>query len=141
MNTTGPAGVADAAENPGLAEMVAVLFPQDVCDPTSWNKFGATRVHLLDGSWRPRRGLSCGDSPKSGKCGGCRPPHRGESRPRQDEDAWSPVLISRGHHRACTAPARAWDVLGAMNRERSVACTVHGWPRNLRVVAICRRAR
>ena len=57
MNTTGPGLVSRTlAENPELANTVAVLFPEDVCDPKSWNRFGDLGVHLMDGSWRPRKG-------------------------------------------------------------------------------------
>jgi hypothetical protein len=41
------------AENPKLAESVTVLFPEDVCNPSSWNVFGTYGVHLMEGTWRP----------------------------------------------------------------------------------------
>jgi hypothetical protein len=56
MNTTGPGLISRTlAENPSLAATVTVLFPDDVCDPSTWNRFGDLGVHLMDGSWRPRR--------------------------------------------------------------------------------------
>ncbi len=55
LNTTGP-GLASRtlAENPELAKMVAVLFPEgmDVCDTESWNRFGDLGIHLMEGAWR-----------------------------------------------------------------------------------------
>jgi len=57
LYTTGPGLVSRTlAENPALARGVTVLFPDDVCDPDGWNKFGAFGVHLMDGSWRERTG-------------------------------------------------------------------------------------
>lgn len=53
LYTTGPGAVSRAlTENPGVAPMVTVLFPDDVCDAGSWNQFGAYGVHLMEGSWR-----------------------------------------------------------------------------------------
>jgi hypothetical protein len=53
LNTTGPGLLTRTlAENPGLAKMVTVLFPDDVCDARNWNRFGELGVHLMDGSWR-----------------------------------------------------------------------------------------
>lgn len=55
LNTTGP-GLASRtfAENPDLAKLVTVLFPEnmDVCELESWNRFGDLGVHLMDGGWR-----------------------------------------------------------------------------------------
>jgi hypothetical protein len=45
------------AENPALAGSVTVLFPEDVCDPQTWNVFGRYGVHLMEGSWRPGKGF------------------------------------------------------------------------------------
>jgi hypothetical protein len=54
--TTGPGIVSRTlAENPQLAPSIKVLFPDDVCDPTTWNVFGGYGVHLMEGSWRPSR--------------------------------------------------------------------------------------
>jgi hypothetical protein len=56
INSTGPGLVSRTlAENPELARMVTVLFPEDVCDVRNWNRFGDYGVHLADSSWRPRR--------------------------------------------------------------------------------------
>jgi glycosyltransferase involved in cell wall biosynthesis len=57
LNTTGPGLVSRTlAENPDLARMVTVLFPDDVCDFDKWNRFGDLGIHLMDGSWRMTRG-------------------------------------------------------------------------------------
>ena len=54
LYTTGPGLVTRTlAENPALAEAVTVLFPDDVCDEQSWNRFGGFGVHLMEGAWRP----------------------------------------------------------------------------------------
>jgi hypothetical protein len=54
LYTTGPGLVTRTlAENPALAEAVTVLFPDDVCDMQSWNRFGSFGVHLMEGIWRP----------------------------------------------------------------------------------------
>lgn len=56
--TTGPALVSRTlAEFPGASDQVKVLFPEDVCDPNSWFRFGAYGVHLQVGTWRRRDGL------------------------------------------------------------------------------------
>lgn len=56
LNSTGPGLVSRTfAENPDLAKMVAVLYPEDVCDPRNWNCFGEWGTHLADSSWRPNR--------------------------------------------------------------------------------------
>ena len=58
LNTTGPGLLSRTlAENPALAGAVKVLFPEDVCDVRLWNRFGDHGVHLMDGSWRQKRGL------------------------------------------------------------------------------------
>jgi hypothetical protein len=54
LNTTGPGLLSRTlAENPALAGIVNVLFPEDVCDVRNWNVFGSFGVHLMEGSWRP----------------------------------------------------------------------------------------
>ena len=64
LNTTGPGLLSRTlAENPDIAQSVTVLFPDDVCDSTTWHKFGTFGVHLMNGSWRsnwgfPRRRLA-----------------------------------------------------------------------------------
>lgn len=53
LYTTGPGLVSRAlAENAALAKTVTVLFPDDVCDVDSWNRFGDFGVHLMEGTWR-----------------------------------------------------------------------------------------
>ena len=54
LYSTGPGLVSRTlVENPGLANSVTVLFPDDVSDMRTWNMFGTYGVHLMDGSWRP----------------------------------------------------------------------------------------
>jgi hypothetical protein len=54
LYTTGPGLVSRTlAENPALAKTVTVLFPDDVCDARTWNRFGNFGVHLMEGTWRP----------------------------------------------------------------------------------------
>jgi hypothetical protein len=56
LNTTGPGQLSRTlAENPHLAKSVTVLFPEDVCDPRTWNVFGRYGVHLMEGTWRPSK--------------------------------------------------------------------------------------
>jgi hypothetical protein len=58
LATTGPGLVSRTlAEYPGACEQVKVLFPEDVCDPNSWYRFGAYGVHLQVGAWRKRKGV------------------------------------------------------------------------------------
>ena len=58
LATTGPGLVSRTlAEYPGASEQVKVLFPQDVCDQSSWHCFGTYGVHLQVGAWRKREGL------------------------------------------------------------------------------------
>ncbi len=53
LNSTGPGLISRTlAENPELARMVKVLFPEDVCDVGNWNRFGDFGIHLMDASWR-----------------------------------------------------------------------------------------
>lgn len=52
-NTTGPGLVTRTlAENPALATSLAVLFPDDVCHPDTWHRFGDYGAHLMSSSWR-----------------------------------------------------------------------------------------
>jgi hypothetical protein len=44
-------------EYPCAREEINVLFPEDVCDPNSWFRFGKYGVHLQAGTWRRRAGL------------------------------------------------------------------------------------
>jgi len=56
MNSTGPGLLSRTlAESGDLARTVTVLFPDDVCDIRSWNRFGDYGVHLKDSSWRSKR--------------------------------------------------------------------------------------
>ena len=57
-STTGPALVTRTlAENPELQSTVTILFPKDVCDESSWHRFGNFGVHLMNASWRRREGF------------------------------------------------------------------------------------
>ena len=57
FNTTGPGLVSRTlAENPELAKHVTILFPDDVCDETTWHQFGNFGVHAQQGSWRSKNG-------------------------------------------------------------------------------------
>jgi hypothetical protein len=40
------------AENPAFWSTVTILFPEDVCNAETWNRFGDHGVHLMEGSWR-----------------------------------------------------------------------------------------
>jgi len=52
FSTTGPGLVSRTlAEYPGAAAEVKILFPQNVCDPKTWHRFGSYGVHLMEGSW------------------------------------------------------------------------------------------
>ncbi len=56
--TTGPALVSRTlAELPGACERVNVLFPENVCDPNTWYRFGDHGIHLQVGTWRKREAL------------------------------------------------------------------------------------
>jgi hypothetical protein len=58
LNTTGPGLISRTlAENPELAKIVKVLFPDDLYEARNWNCFGGLGVHLMDGSWRVRSGF------------------------------------------------------------------------------------
>src|SRR5262249_25678367 len=51
LYTTGPGLLSRTlAENPALASTVTVLFPEDVCEPTSWNQFGSVGIHMMEGT-------------------------------------------------------------------------------------------
>jgi hypothetical protein len=55
LNTTGPGLISRTlAENAELAKEVQVLFPKDLSDMSTWNRFGDLGIHMMDGSWRPR---------------------------------------------------------------------------------------
>jgi inositol phosphorylceramide mannosyltransferase catalytic subunit len=55
--STGPGMVSRTfAEHPELHPCTTVLFPADVCDETTWHRFGDFGVHLMQGSWRKRQG-------------------------------------------------------------------------------------
>lgn len=56
LNSTGPGLISRTlAENPKLAESVSVLFQDDVCDTSTWNRFGKLGIHFMEGSWRKER--------------------------------------------------------------------------------------
>jgi mannosyltransferase OCH1-like enzyme len=56
--TTGPGLVTRTlAEYPSAAKQVKVLFPENVCDSTTWHRFGEFGVHLQEGTWRKKRGI------------------------------------------------------------------------------------
>ena len=58
FDTTGPGLVSRTlAEYPGACHQVKVLFPEDVCEPNSWHRFGSYGVHLQGGTWRKPKGL------------------------------------------------------------------------------------
>jgi hypothetical protein len=58
LNSTGPGVVSRTlAENPELARLVTVLFPDNVNDMENWNRFGDFGIHLMDSSWRRKRSL------------------------------------------------------------------------------------
>jgi mannosyltransferase OCH1-like enzyme len=56
LNTSGPGLVSRTlAEATEVAGLVTVLFPDDVCDPRNWNRFGDVGLHMMEGSWRPQK--------------------------------------------------------------------------------------
>ena len=58
LNSTGPGLLSRTlAEAPELTADMTVLFPEDVCDTSTWNRFGDMGIHLMDGSWRNPGGL------------------------------------------------------------------------------------
>jgi len=55
LYSTGPGLISRTlAENPLLAAAVTILFPEDVCDSQTWNRFGDLGLHLMEGTWRPQ---------------------------------------------------------------------------------------
>ena len=53
--TTGPGMVSRTlAERPELRRNVAVLFPADVSNESTWHRFGDFGVHLMQAMWRKR---------------------------------------------------------------------------------------
>ena len=42
------------AENAELADSINILFPEDVCDRSTWHRFGDYGVHNMVAAWRPR---------------------------------------------------------------------------------------
>ena len=58
LNATGPGLIARTlSEYPDAAKKVTVLFPENVCDPDNWSKFGTLGVHLMKGTWRKQKGV------------------------------------------------------------------------------------
>jgi hypothetical protein len=58
LDTTGPGLVSRTlAESTATRVDVKVLFPENVCDTTSWHRFGNYGVHLQQGGWRQQKGL------------------------------------------------------------------------------------
>lgn len=58
LATSGPGLVSRTlAEYSGSRDQVKVLFPNDVCDPNSWYRFGGYGIHLQIGTWRTREGI------------------------------------------------------------------------------------
>ncbi len=56
LNTTGPGLVSRTlAEYPDAGRQVTVLFPENVCDRQSWNRFGEYGVHVNHASWHDRK--------------------------------------------------------------------------------------
>jgi hypothetical protein len=58
LNSTGPGLITRTmVEDRSLAALINVLFPDDVCDVSTWNRFGDYGIHLMEGSWRERGGF------------------------------------------------------------------------------------
>jgi inositol phosphorylceramide mannosyltransferase catalytic subunit len=58
LNTTGPGLIARTlAEYPRSSQEVEVLFPDNVCDRSTWYRFGTYGVHLMRGNWRKQKGV------------------------------------------------------------------------------------
>jgi hypothetical protein len=58
LNATGPGLLSRTlAENAEVAKLVTVLFPDDVCDPDNWNRFGDLGIHFMDATWRTPSGI------------------------------------------------------------------------------------
>jgi inositol phosphorylceramide mannosyltransferase catalytic subunit len=56
--TTGPGIVSRTfAENPDLHPAITILFPDDVCNQSTWQRFGDFGVHLMQASWRRKAGF------------------------------------------------------------------------------------
>lgn len=56
LNTSGPGLVSRTlAEDSEVGKLVTVLFPDDVTDTRTWNRFGDFGVHHMQGSWRRSR--------------------------------------------------------------------------------------
>jgi len=56
--TTGPGLITRTfAEYTDAAERVNVLFPEDVCDPKTWHRFGSYGVHMMEGTWLRNRSI------------------------------------------------------------------------------------
>ena len=59
LATTGPGLVSRTlAEYPAASEKVKVLFPENVCDRSSWYRFGTYGIHLQAGTWRKPKGFA-----------------------------------------------------------------------------------
>jgi len=57
-NSTGPGLVTRTlAEREDLRSSVTVLFPDDVCEPSTWHSFGDYGAHLMNASWRRKEGF------------------------------------------------------------------------------------
>jgi len=54
--TTGPGLVSRTLAEFSDAHKVKVLFPDDVCDTSSWRLFGHYGIHLMKGTWRKPKG-------------------------------------------------------------------------------------
>lgn len=58
LNSTGPGLLTRTlAENPLPDGAITVLFPKDVCNPSTWHHFGEYGIHLMTGSWRSHGGF------------------------------------------------------------------------------------
>jgi hypothetical protein len=58
LNSTGPGMLTRTlVEQPETADSLAILFPEDVCDEASCYNFGTLGVHLMEGTWRTKRGF------------------------------------------------------------------------------------
>lgn len=58
LSSTGPGLVSRTfAENTRLARGVTILFPEDVCEPSTWHQFGEFGVHQMAASWRTTANL------------------------------------------------------------------------------------
>lgn len=58
LNSSGPGLISRTLlENSRSLTDVAVLFQNDVCDVSLWNRFGTLGIHMMDGSWRGKTGF------------------------------------------------------------------------------------